>query len=329
MAQSITKLAVLFAAGTATGAAAVWALTSSKEQDVKMQLPATPVSSPSVSFPSHAKDALKLGFPGPVNDVRIREAYATGYDRERRNPKWVVEHLTMENLRRLPPPTRTGPPAPQPGAVPSDPSKPDRSRSTFKEDESIPTKFRARLNDYFRGGFDRGHMCPAADAKTSQDAMNETFLLTNIAPQVGSGFNRDYWAHLEDFCRRLTTTFKDVYVYTVPLYLPRLDESTNRWIVQYQVIGEPVPNVAVPTHFAKIIYALNASNDDAIATFVLPNAPIPDTTPLTEFLTPLDAVERASGLTIFDKIDRRTTGLCDRIKCNIVVRQFKDQQRRL
>ena len=31
---------------------------------------------------------------------------------------------------------------------------------------------------------------PAADAKLSQDAMNETFLLSNIAPQVGAGFNR-------------------------------------------------------------------------------------------------------------------------------------------
>lgn len=31
---------------------------------------------------------------------------------------------------------------------------------------------------------------PAADAKVSQEAMNETFLLSNIAPQVGAGFNR-------------------------------------------------------------------------------------------------------------------------------------------
>jgi hypothetical protein len=31
---------------------------------------------------------------------------------------------------------------------------------------------------------------PAADAKISQQAMNETFYLTNIAPQVGDGFNR-------------------------------------------------------------------------------------------------------------------------------------------
>lgn len=31
---------------------------------------------------------------------------------------------------------------------------------------------------------------PAANAKRNQTAMDETFYLTNIAPQVGEGFNR-------------------------------------------------------------------------------------------------------------------------------------------
>jgi len=42
----------------------------------------------------------------------------------------------------------------------------------------------------FRSGYDRGHMVPAADAKISQNAMDETFFLSNVAPQVGDGFNR-------------------------------------------------------------------------------------------------------------------------------------------
>lgn len=105
---------------------------------------------------------------------------------------------------------------------------------------------------------------PAADAKLSQvslssnyifpvylrfqEAMNETFLLSNIAPQIGDGFNRHCtffvscnikpsnvqnfldWAYLEDWCRRLTGSFQDVFVFTVPLYLPRL-EADGKWRV--------------------------------------------------------------------------------------------------
>jgi endonuclease G len=34
----------------------------------------------------------------------------------------------------------------------------DRGNSTFQEDESLPAPFRAKLQDYFRSGYDRGHM---------------------------------------------------------------------------------------------------------------------------------------------------------------------------
>lgn len=38
------------------------------------------------------------------------------------------------------------------------------------------------------------------------------------------------WAYLEDWCRRLTGNFADVYVFTVPLYLPKLD-GDGKWRV--------------------------------------------------------------------------------------------------
>ena len=63
-----------------------------------------------------------------------------------------------------------------------------------------------------------------------KEAMNETFLLTNIAPQVGEDFNRHYWAGVENWCRKLTSSFQDVYVFTVPLYLPKL-EPDGKWRV--------------------------------------------------------------------------------------------------
>lgn len=129
--------------------------------------------------------------------------------------------MTAESLLKIPRPDGSSPP------------RADRSNSTFKEDPRIAEQFRAKLADYFRSGYDRGHMVAAADAKFSQQAMDETFYLTNIAPQVGEGFNRDYWAYTEDFVRRLTSQFADVYCFTVPLYLPKQDLD-GKWRVHYE-----------------------------------------------------------------------------------------------
>jgi len=164
--------------------------------------------------------------------------------------------------------------------------------------------------------------------------MDETFLLSDIAPQVGVGFNRHYWAYLEDWCRRLTSSFSDVYVFTIPLYLPR-KETDGKWRVTYEVIGNP-PNISVPTHFAKVVLTSRPSSPSSpqvpeISTgaFVLPNAAISDETSLESFVVPIDAVERAAGLTLFsDTIKGRSKHICRTTMCEVTVRRFDDAQKR-
>jgi len=261
------------------------------------------------------------GHPRCGRDIIKRKAYTAAFDRRLRHPAWTAEHLTLSSLGKSSVQTR------------EDDSRGDRSKSIFAEDESIPSLFRARLSDYFRSGYDRGHMVPAADAKSSQDAMDETFLLSNIAPQVGAGFNRHYWAYVEDFCRRLTTSFADVYVFTVPLYLPKQD-ADGKWRVTHEVIGDP-PNVSVPTHFAKVIITSRPSSprtpdipEFASGAFVLPNAPIPDEAQLESFAVPIDAVERAAGLTLLsESIKAQSKSLCAITKCDVLVRRFDDAQK--
>jgi len=164
--------------------------------------------------------------------------------------------------------------------------------------------------------------------------MDETFLLSNIAPQVGVGFNRHYWAYLEDWCRRLTKSFADVYVFTIPLYLPQKDRD-GKSRVTYEVIGNP-PNVAVPTHFAKVVLASRPSSPStphvpeiSTGAFVLPNAAIPEETSMETFVTPIDAVERAAGLTLFsDAIKGGSKHICRTTKCELIMRRFDDVQKR-
>ncbi|KAJ3815682.1 hypothetical protein F5876DRAFT_61275 [Lentinula aff. lateritia] len=264
---------------------------------------------------------LKYGNPGPIADPIVRQAYVAAYDRRLRHPAWTAEHLTLASLGK------------SPLVAPSDATG-DRSKSIFMEDDTIPVPFRARLTDYLRSGYDRGHMVPAADAKFSQEAMNETFYLSNMAPQVGEGFNRHYWAYLEDWCRRLTGSFSDVYVFTVPLYLPRRD-SDGKWRITHEVIGSP-PNVSVPTHFAKVVLTSKPASPStpnilelAMGAFVLPNAPIADDTPLEKFVMPVEAVERAAGLALFsDAVKSTSKHICHSTKCEVIVRKFDDARKR-
>jgi endonuclease G len=158
--------------------------------------------------------------------------------------------------------------------------------------------------------------------------MDSTFVLTNMCPQVGDGFNRDYWAHFEEFCRELVYSGKypSVRIVTGPLYLPKKDPVDQKWRVSYEVIGNP-PNVAVPTHFYKVIYGEDAADSPigrvALGAFVLPNAPIANQKSLRDFEVPLEAVERASGMTFADKLPlERRKRLCEEVKCEILVREF-------
>lgn len=81
------------------------------------------------------------------------------------------------------------------------------------------------------------------------------------------------------------------------------------------MIGEP-PNVAVPTHFYKVMLVENLetylflsiviflSKEFMIGSFMVPNAPIPENTPIESFVVPLEVIERNSGLTFFNRIPR-------------------------
>ena len=68
------------------------------------------------------------------------------------------------------------------------------------------------------------------------ETMLETFALTNISPQVGRGFNRDYWARFERFVNLLTRSCNDVFVVTGPLYLPT--QTPKGYVLQHPMIGK-------------------------------------------------------------------------------------------
>lgn len=199
-----------------------------------------------------------------------REGYSLGYDARNRNPAWVLENLTAEYLE---------------GGT-------SRTSHQFKEDENIPEHLRSTLNDYKKQGYDKGHLAPAADHKYSPEHMSETFYLTNVCPQCPS-FNRGYWAKLEKYVRQLTKEYGSVDVVSGPLYLPYNDIDGHRY-VKYRVIGES--DVAVPTHFFKVIRYRNAFEKDHLEAYIMPNQEIAPNTCLSNFKTTVKQIEKLAGI---------------------------------
>lgn len=158
----------------------------------------------SVVAQSRSREIMKHGYPS-LDNLRIFDNYVLSYDRRNRVANWVFEHLTYARMK--------------PG------EDTDRGKSEFKEDTFIHPFFRSTNGDYKASGYDRGHLAAAANHRSSQRFMDQTFFLSNIAPQVGVGFNRDKWNDLEKEVRLLAKNHDNVWVCTGPLYLPRFFSS--------------------------------------------------------------------------------------------------------
>lgn len=232
------------------------------------------------------------------NPLRIRDGYVVSYDGRTKNPYWVYERITLENLN----------------------GHGKRKYSNFREDDSIPRIHRASLKDFKWSGFDRGHMAPAADHKNSQKAMDETFLLTNVSPQVGVGFNQHYWARIEGLFRKMLTSNPkeniSLHIITGTLFLPNYTDEQGHHFVTYQVIGEN--NVAVPTHFYKIVLLEKTLGRLDGYAILAPNEPIDSKVPFNEFSTSISEIERLSGLIFFDQLDREYPPRIDKSLANVI-----------
>lgn len=86
----------------------------------------------------------------------------------------------------------------------------------FYPDPDIPRGIAVETGDYSNSGYDRGHMCPAADNKWDKQAMRESFYMTNICPQHHN-LNRGDWKELEDDCRRWVEESGTIYIVCGPI----------------------------------------------------------------------------------------------------------------
>ena len=137
--------------------------------------------------------------------------------------------------------------------------------------------------DYTRSGFDRGHMCPAADQKWSAQAMEDCFVMANICPQDHS-LNSGAWNSLEQRERAWALRDSAIVIVAGPIYQK---SDTQR-------IGST--GVRVPSAFFKVIAAPYAAEPRGIA-FVYPNMTSPGN--MEQYAMTIDDVEKLTGFDFF------------------------------
>ncbi len=179
-----------------------------------------------------APDLVRPQLAAETRELCFRQ-FAVVHSGVSRTPLSAAEHLTRERVRA---------------------ARELRRENAFHEEERLPPDQRARLADYARSGFDRGHMAPSGDMSTPE-AQAESFSLANMVPQ-DPGSNRCLWEGVESAVRELAVREGEVWVLTGPLFQ---GESLRR------LNGR----VLVPTGLYKAVY-LPSRREAAV--YVAPNA---------------------------------------------------------
>jgi len=210
-----------------------------------------------------------------TGDVVRHTWFTLSYNEDHEQAEWVAYELTREHLNE---------------------NWAERPNS-FRPDPEVRTES-ATPRDYTGSGYDKGHLCPAADMAFDDGAIDETFFMSNMSPQVPA-FNVGIWRELEELTRDWARKFKHVYVVTGP-------------ILTVQDLGQiGFSKVTVPGAYYKVLLA--PDQQKAIA-FMLPNAV--STQPVMDYSCSIDQVEKRSGLDFFPNLlkglDEELEGSLDR-----------------
>ena len=193
------------------------------------------------------------------------KGYTVSYNYDWKIPNWVAYELTDIEVQ---------------GDVPR--------YDKFKPDPMVPQNVSAHTNDYKHSGYDRGHMAPAADMKWDEQAMRESFYLSNICPQ-NPNLNGGVWKDLEEQVRDLASQKGSIFVICGPIVT---DTSTT--------LGEN--KVVVPQAFFKVLLQEEDGNIHTIG-FVYEN--VSGRKPMSTYAMTVDEVEAITNIDFFPSLPNR------------------------
>ncbi len=205
------------------------------------------------------KDRLYL--PGNTKgQVVHHKYYSLSYNEKYEIAEWVAYVLTKKNLKM-----------------------PNVKRAKrFEKDPKVRTGS-AVYYDYSSSGYSRGHLAPAADMAFNKDAMQESFFLSNITPQLQK-FNGGIWNELEQNVRNWAWNNNKIFIVTGPVINDKIEKFIGK------------NKVGVPHYFYKAIIDIDDPERKSIA-FLIPNKM--STKPLSDYVITVDSLENLTGIDFF------------------------------
>ncbi|MFN0035113.1 MAG: DNA/RNA non-specific endonuclease [Saprospiraceae bacterium] len=229
--------------------------------EISKDRPQPEAEGPKPSAEKRASEVPEEIFPTSAGELVRHTWFALGYSEDHEQAEWVAYELTRERLNQ---------------------NWAERPNS-FRPDPEVRTES-ATPRDYNASGYDKGHLCPAADMAFDAAAMDESFFMSNISPQVPA-FNVGIWRELEELTRDWARRFNRLYVVTGP------------------VLSQPgqgqigFSKVTVPAAYYKVLLA--PEQQRAIG-FMLPNSL--SERPVTDFACSIDKVEKSTGIDFFPQL---------------------------
>lgn len=185
--------------------------------------------------------------------------YSLAYSEEHEQAAWVAYELTEAELK-----------------------VPNVKRSNYFDTDPDIRSRSAKHSDYTRSGYTRGHLAPAGDMAHSKEAMEESFYMSNISPQIRA-FNNGIWKELEEQTRDWAYTYDRLFITTGGILKPGLKQiGRNR--------------VSVPEAFYKVLLYVNGDQRSAIG-FVIPHDKSDE--PLQSYAMTVDEVEKVTGIDFY------------------------------
>ena len=211
---------------------------------------------------SSTQKTLEIPYYSKNEDIVKHFAYTLSFDTIHKQSVWIAYELTKDEL-----------------------VKNVKRKNKFIVDTLVAGKT-AKNADYRKSGYDRGHLAPAADMVWNKTAMTESFLYSNICPQLPR-FNRGIWKKLESKVRTWAKKYNNIYIATGPVFVSDSDSTIGK------------DKIPIPSYFYKTILVYNDTLKQAIG-FVFPHKNIKGN--IFDFAVSVDSVESFTNIDFYHSL---------------------------